>query len=197
MVISRAPVTEAQVADRAAATVRYDSMKVANQLQRYACTLSCMVSLVVSQSSAANIFRGVWVTRASLCDSGGNTGCEHKREAGASLWLYQFGNRICGQWSQGIYGGRVWTGNVIGVVYGNLARVRIGQDLEHSGSRPYPLQAASPTLFRLRAGKLVWYTDRGATQERYALRRAGDPLLKAHFNDQEFLRLCRQGIDFQ
>lgn len=166
-------------------------------LKRYVSAVAGVAMLCASHSSAANMFRGVWVSPASLCDSGGNTGCDHKREAGASLWLYQFGNRICGQWSQGIYGGRVWGGNVIGVVYGDRARVRIGQDVQHSGSRPYPLQAASPTLFRLRAGKLVWYTDRGATAQRYALRRAEDPLLKAHFNDQEFLRLCQSGIDFQ
>jgi hypothetical protein len=168
-----------------------------NKTKRYASVLLGAVLLSAGQTSAANVFRGVWITRASLCDSGGSTGCEQKREAGASLWLYQFGNRLCGQWSQGIYGGRVWGGNVIGFVQGDQARVRIGQDVQHSGSRAYPLQSASPTLFKLRAGKLLWYTDRGATQTRYALRRAEDPLLKAHFNDQEFLRLCRDGVDFQ
>jgi hypothetical protein len=146
---------------------------------------------------AASAFRGVWVSRTNLCDTGGTTGCDEKHEAGASLWLYQHGNRLCGQWSQGIYGGRVWGGNVIGIVYGRQARVRIGQDVQHSGSLPYPQQAATPTLFRLQEGKLIWYTDRGATQKRFALRRAEDPLLKAHFNDQDFLRLCREGVDFQ
>jgi hypothetical protein len=165
--------------------------------RKKSCALILLSVLCTGQVFAANAFRGVWITRASLCENGGTSGCEQKHEAGASLWLYQYGNRLCGEWSQGIYGGRVWSGNVIGFVQGDQARVRIGQDVQHSGSRPYPLQAASPTLFKLRAGKLVWYADRGATQTRYALRRAEDPLLKAHFNDPEFLRLCREGVDFQ
>jgi hypothetical protein len=172
-------------------------MYPARQSNHALCALIGAMLFAASNAATANAFRGVWVTRTNLCDNGTTNACEQAREAGATLWLYQFGNRLCGEWSQGIYGGRVWSGNVIGFVQGGEARVRIGQDVQHSASRPYPLQSASPTLFRVRGGMLVWYTDRGATQKRFALRRAEDPLLKAHFNEPEFLRLCRAGVDFQ
>jgi hypothetical protein len=159
--------------------------------------LCCALTCAAQAPVVSGAFRGVWVAATRLCATGASAGCDEQHEAGASLWLYQYGNRICGEWSQGIYGGRVWSGNVIGAVNGDQARVRIGQDLQHSAARPYPLQAASPTLFRLRGGKLMWYADRGATQVRHTMRRARDPLLLAHFNDQEFLRLCRSGVDFQ
>ncbi|MCG3202537.1 MAG: hypothetical protein NFCOHLIN_02420 [Gammaproteobacteria bacterium] len=146
-------------------------------------------------AAAASRFEGMWHSKTTVARDHGLAGA-------TTLALRQYGNVVCGEWSEGIGTGRLLGGNLVGRVHGRRMNARIGEEIYWARGAEFPNQGSEPALFVLQGRELAWYVrdDAGRLVKQQAFVRAGDRgsanPVNVEFTDRRFARLCPTGTDF-
>lgn len=154
-----------------------------------------MAALPPPATAAASRFEGVWHSRTSLAQ-------DHDLEGATTLALRQYGNVVCGEWSEGVGTGKLLGGNLVGRIDGRRMKARIGEEIYWARSAEFPNQRSEPALFVLQGRELAWYVrdDAGRLVKQQVFVRADDRgaanPVDVEFTDRRFARLCPGGTDF-
>ena len=157
--------------------------------------LAVLAALLPLAAAAAPMFEGVWRSATSI-------GHGHELEGATTLTLQQFGEVVCGEWSEGVGAGKLLGGNLVGRIQGRRMNVRVGEEIYWARPDKFPNQRSEPALFVLQGRQLAWYFRDGSgrlvKQQVFDRAEDGETVNRrnADFMDRQFARLCPAGMDF-
>jgi hypothetical protein len=170
-------------------------MSLVSPLNAASMCLAVLAALLPLVAAAAPMFEGVWRSATTVAHG-------HELEGATTLTLQQFGEVVCGEWSEGVGAGKLLGGNLVGRIQGRRMNARIGEEIYWARTDKFPNQRSEPALFVLQGRQLAWYVRDGSgrlvKQQVFDRVEDGETAnqMSADFMDRQFARLCPAGTDF-